>query len=69
MKITLYIRSTKPGHCEMHTLAVEEPNYDTPRTINLGNEIRSSIDAIIDRCVTDGAVYYGGKSKDLKLKA
>lgn len=59
MKITLYIRATKPGHVQMFARREEEPNYrDTPRILNLGNEIGDAIDNIIRDCEAAGVVTY-----------
>lgn len=50
MKITLYIRKGRAGRCTMHTRTEDEPNYDTPRILNLGRDIRDTLDRIIAEC-------------------
>lgn len=57
MKITLYIRATKPGRVNMWTRQEEEPNYnDTPRIVSLGQDIAAELDALIAKCREAGAV-------------
>lgn len=59
MKITLYIRSRKPGRVEMSTRLEDEPSYDTPRVSSLAHEIHGAIDRIIDECHEKGCIEYG----------
>ena len=70
MKIILYIRkdARKAGYARMHTHAEEEPNYDTPRVVNVGNEIREHLDKIIAKCEADGAFVYGDGDDRKNLK-
>ena len=57
MKITLYIRATKPGRVNMWTRQEEEPNYnDTPRIISLDQDIAAELDAMIAKCREAGTV-------------
>ncbi len=69
MKITLYIRSSKPGRVTMDARLEEEACYDTPRVAGLGREIHRELENIIDECRSKGYVEYGKYTKqDKKLK-
>lgn len=50
MKVILYIRKGRAGHCTMHTRLDEEPSCDNPRVINIGRDIRDQLDRMIDAC-------------------
>lgn len=56
MKITLYIRSRKPGRVEMSTRLEDEPCYDTPRVSALTKEIYDTMANIIEDCHAQGYI-------------
>lgn len=71
MKITLYIRSRKPGRVEMSTRLEDEACYDTPRVSALAHEIHGAIENIIDECHKQGYIetrVASGKLKTEKAK-
>lgn len=50
MKVILYIRKGRAGHCTMHTRLDEEPSCDNPRVLNIGRDIRDQLDRMIAAC-------------------
>ena len=56
MKLTLYIRSRRPGTCEMATRLEDEPCYDSPRVSVLAHDIRQALDRIIANCEEKGYI-------------